>query len=320
MPSPKTVFVATALAGVTFAVAARAEPKLNVTLGSVQRNVAKLTPYGDGSEYPAHAGVCLYRAGKATACGYVVTAEPSEVHVRLTHGSNRFVAGESLRLVPIPRFSKPVTFGPDITPPPAAAPRTTAMETVEPARTPAPTPSAPLPPMAASAPRTTAGERIQGLPPSQVERSFSKPNAMLLASGAAQYGNQVFFGAAPGFLFKVGTNGMLGPKGFLSFYPDFTALGAMLTFEYYVTEAPKGFFATISAGAVQLSGSSTGVSESVLGILAQGQFGYVLRITEVIGFRFGVGLLYLGKTRTPSIDLNLNALNAQGEGGLLLFF
>jgi hypothetical protein len=314
--SPRIALLSSALVLAGIGTVARAEPRLNVTLGSVQQNVAKLTPDGDGSDYAAHSGVCLYRAGKATACGYVVAAEPSEVRVRLTHGSNRFVAGEPLRLAPVPRFSKPVTFGPDIAPAPAsgASPPTTA------AAGPAETAPTEPPPMASSAPRTTAGERVRGIPPSQMERGFSKSNAMLLASGAVQYGRTHYFGVAPGFLLKIGDQIMLGPKGFLSFYPDFNALGVMLSFEYFFTEAPRGFFGAFSLGAIRLNGTVGGVDESELGVLAQAQFGYVLRLTEVVGFRLGVGALYLGKTRTTTLDLSLNPLNAQAEVGLLLFF
>ena len=285
-----------------------AEPKMDVTLGSVQRNVVKLTPSGDGSDFPLNSGVCLFRAGKATGCGYIAEAQPAEIHVKLTHGSNRFVAGEPLKLAPVPKFSKPVTFGSDIAKP--AAPTNTAPT----AR------AAPLPPMAASAPRTTASEKVEGLPPSEAERGRFKPNAMLHASGGFQYGKTYFMAAMPGISIKFGTQVMFGPKAFLSFYPDFTALGGMLTLEYYFTEAPDGFFIGLGGGAAQFSGNNVGVSESEIGIIAQAQFGYVLRLTEVLGFRLAVGSLYLGKTRTPTLDLNLNSINAQGEVGLVLFF
>lgn len=312
------------LAGLAFgtlgSIAAFAEPKLVVTLGAVKRNVAKLTPEGDGSDYAINSGVCLYRANKASACGYVVEAEPAEVQVRLTHGSNRFVAGEKLRLVPIPRFSKPVTFGADLAPPPAPAPAPSAAAPAPRAAQAVPPQTQYLPPMAASEPRTTASEKVEGVAPSQMERGHFKPNAMLQGSAGFQYGKTYFMAVMPGVSIKFGTQVMFGPKGFLSFYPDFTALGGMLTLEYYFTEAPDGFFVGFGGGVAQLTGKSAAISETEMGFIAQAQFGYVLRLTEILGFRLAVGPLYLGKTRTASLDLNLQALNAQGEVGLILFF
>lgn len=295
------VVAAAALAG-----PASAEPKMNVTLGSVQRNVVKLTPDGDGSDYPVNSGVCLYRQTKPAACGFVYEASPAEVQVKLTHGSNKFVAGEPLKLVPVPKFAKPVTFGADIAKPaPQPAARAAAV---------------PPPPMAASEPRTTASEKVEGVPPSQMERGVFKPNAMLHVTGGFNYGKTYFMAAMPGIAIKFGTKVMFGPKAFLSFYPDFTALGGMLVLEYYFTEAPDGFFLGMGGGAAQFTGKSVGISESEIGAIAQAQFGYVQRLTEVLGLRVAAGAMYLGKTRTPTLDLNLNAFNAQGEVGLILFF
>jgi len=292
--------------------AAVAEPKLAVTLGNVQRNVAKLTPDGDGSDFSPNSGVCLYRAGKATACGYVAESNPAEILVKLTNGTNKFMAGEKLRLVPVARFSKPVTFGSGSTPAPAPAP----MPPPAQARS---TASAP-PPMAASAPRADVSSRVDGVPPSEMEQGRFKPNAMLHVSGGFQYGKTYFMAVTPGVSVKFGTQVMFGPKAFGAFYPDFTALGGLLTLEYFFTEAPDGFFIGGGAGVVQLTGQSAAISESELGLIAQGQFGYVQRLTEILAFRLAVGALYLGKTRTATLDLNLNAINAQGEVGLVLMF
>jgi hypothetical protein len=315
-PSPRITLLSSALVLAAIGTVARAEPRMSLTLGSVPRNVVKLPLDGDGSDAAVHSGVCMYRAGKTTASGDVVAAEPSEVRVHLTQGLNRFVAGEPRRLAPIPRSSKAVTFSPDITPAPAFAASSPPPTAAGPAET---APTKPTP-MAYSGPRATTGERVCDIPPSPMERSFSKSNAMLLASGAVQYGRTHYFGVAPGFLLKIGDRIMLGPKAFLSFYPDFNALGVMLSVESFFTEAPRGFFGAFGLGAIRLNGTVGAVDESALGVLAQAQFGYALRLTEVIGFRLGVGAFYLGKTRTTTLDLSLNPLNAQAEVGLLLFF
>src|SRR6476659_7394711 len=73
---------------------------------SIQQRVLTGKPTGDVGLYALGAGVCVYRANKAVACGFVSETSQERLRIQLTHGSAKFAPREKLRANLVDRFGK----------------------------------------------------------------------------------------------------------------------------------------------------------------------------------------------------------------------